>query len=96
MAKAMYTKILSCLHPDRVDGDVLKRRFEQVFHLFKDMEMLLVAEAEKASTGMEVPDSVEGLMALRKGRSEGEVRMVGGGVEHPTNRSWCRARGQRR
>jgi hypothetical protein len=75
MSKATYTKILSCLHPDRVDGDVLKRRFEQVFHLFKDMELLLVAEAGKPLTGMEVPDSLEGLMALRRGRKKGAVRV---------------------
>ena len=75
MAKAMYTKILSCLHPDRVDGDVLKRRFEQVFHLFKDMELLLVAEAEKPLTSTEVPDSFEGLMAMRRGRKKGAVRV---------------------
>src|SRR5262249_37542256 len=73
--KATYTKILSCLHPDRVDGDVLKRRFEQVFRLFKDLELLLVAEAEKPLTGMEVPDSFEGLMALRRGRKKGAVRV---------------------
>jgi len=46
-----------------------------VFRLFKDLELLLVAEAEKPLTGMEVPDSFEGLMALRRGRKKGAVRV---------------------
>jgi hypothetical protein len=63
------------LRPGRIDQTSLKRRFEQVFHLFKDMELLLVAEAGKPLIGMEVPDSLEGLMALRRARKKGAVRV---------------------
>jgi hypothetical protein len=75
MSKRTYVKILSCLHPDRVEGELLKKRFEQAFHAFKDLELLLVAEAEKPRPGNDVPDSFEGLMAMRRGRKKGAVRV---------------------
>lgn len=66
MDRATYKKILSCLHPDRVDDAALKKRFEDAFHLFTQMEVVLLDEKQHPTTAMQMPRTYEELMALKQ------------------------------
>ena len=56
MDKATYKLILSCLHPDLVEGEATKRRFAKAFAIFSDKAMVkrLLDERESPTefTGM--------------------------------------------
>jgi hypothetical protein len=46
MDKKTYTKIRSCLHPDWVLDPKQKQRYEEAFHLFTQLERLILSEKE--------------------------------------------------
>ena len=48
MSIAAYKKIRSCLHPDRVQDDDLKKRFEEAFNLFSMLDMYAVDPKQAA------------------------------------------------
>jgi hypothetical protein len=51
---AMFKKILSCLHPDRV-GPELQQRYQDAFTAFKALERVIVAEAEIPTPEVDFP-----------------------------------------
>lgn len=65
MDRTTYKKILSCLHPDRVADPGLKKRFEDAFHLFTKMELVLLDEKQNPTTAMQFPRTYEEMMALK-------------------------------
>jgi IS30 family transposase len=65
MDRVTYRKILSCLHPDRVADEALKKRFEEAFRLFTDLEKRVLNEKESPTTFRNVPRTAEEL--LREG-----------------------------
>jgi len=67
MSRASYRLILSCLHPDRVPEE-LKKRYEAAFHLFKELELLMVEEKELSHNVIELPRTYADLMARRRPR----------------------------
>lgn len=69
MAKRDYRNILACLHPDWVDT-VLKKRYEEAFHIFKSLEVLLLDEKQMFTGGNELPRTFADLMARRKVKGE--------------------------
>lgn len=75
MNREDYIKVLSCLHPDRVMDESLKRRYEEAFHLFKGLELLLVSEKEMPVTSTGLPKTWSELMARRK-KARGGAKMV--------------------
>jgi chromosome segregation ATPase len=48
---AAFKKIRSCLHPDRVQDDDLKKRFEEAFNIFSELEMYAVDPKQIADKG---------------------------------------------
>lgn len=66
MDRATYRTILSCLHPDRVADPGLKKRFEDAFHLFTKMELVLLDEKQNPTSAMQFPRSYEEMMALKQ------------------------------
>ena len=49
MPRAMFKKILACLHPDSRNS-VTERRLSECFHVFEQLEILLVPERELSTT----------------------------------------------
>jgi hypothetical protein len=64
--KATYRTILSCLHPDRVQDEALKRRYEKAFHLFTKLELLLLDERESPTAKFDMPKTYQDWMALKE------------------------------
>jgi hypothetical protein len=65
MSKAEYRSILSCLHPDRVQDEALKRRFEHAFNVFTKLEKAVLAEADSPTPPSGLPKTVEELLKRR-------------------------------
>ncbi len=51
---AMFKKILSCLHPDRV-GPELQQRYQDAFTAFKALERVILSEAEMPTPEIDFP-----------------------------------------
>jgi hypothetical protein len=66
MSAATFKKILTCLHPDRIQDEGLKRRFADAFNSFKRLELLLVAEDEKPTAEMPWPKTYAEMMAMKE------------------------------
>jgi hypothetical protein len=73
MDKLTYNKIRRCLHPDPVLDPDLKKRHEEAFRLFNDLEKLLLSEKDSPTEFRPVPRTYEELMAA-KARAEAERR----------------------
>jgi transposase len=55
MTRAEYRSILSCLHPDRVQDDILKKRYERAFNFFTDLEKLVLSEQDSPTVPSGLP-----------------------------------------
>jgi hypothetical protein len=66
MDRATYRAILSCLHPDRVQDEALKRRYEKAFNLFTKMELVLLDEKESPSSKFAMPKTYADWMVLKE------------------------------
>jgi hypothetical protein len=55
MDRKAYRKILSCLHPDRINDAALKPLYEEAFRLFTVMEKLLLDEKESPTQFVGIP-----------------------------------------
>jgi transposase-like protein len=82
MDRATYKKILSCLHPDRVDPS-LARRYEEAFNLFTKLEAVLLKEKESPTPSVKMPTTYAEMMAMkqtasdaRKAKRNGSVRVA--------------------
>lgn len=82
MDRATYKKILSCLHPDRVDRS-LARRYEEAFNLFTKLEAVLLNEKESPTPSLKMPTTYAEMMAMkqtasdaRKAKRNGSVRVA--------------------
>lgn len=61
MDRATYKKILACLHPDRVQDAVLKKRYEEAFRLFTELEKVVLNEKESPTSFIDIPSTYEDL-----------------------------------
>ena len=68
MSRVSYKKILSCLHPDRVQDAELKVRYEDAFNIFTKLEKVLLDESQSPTDFIKFPRTVEELMAMRKNK----------------------------
>ena len=82
MDRATYKKILSCLHPDRVDPS-LARRYEEAFNLFTKLEAVLLNEKESPTQSVKMPTTYAEMTAMkqtasdaRKAKRNGSVRVA--------------------
>ena len=69
MDRATYKKILSCLHPDRVDAS-LARRYEEAFNLFTKLEAVLLNEKESPTPSVKMPTTYAEMMAMKQTASD--------------------------
>ena len=65
MDRITYRKILACLHPDRVSDPVLKKRYEEAFRLFTELEKRVLDEKESPTQFRKMPRTYEELMAMK-------------------------------
>ena len=65
MDRIAYKKILACLHPDRVSDAALKKRFEEAFRLFTELEKRVLNEKESPTQFRRMPRTYEELMAMK-------------------------------
>jgi len=65
MDRITYRKILACLHPDRVLDPVLKKRYEEAFRLFTELEKRVLDEKQSPTTFRKMPRTYEDLMAMK-------------------------------
>jgi hypothetical protein len=70
MDRITYRKILACLHPDRVTDLVLKKRYEDAFRLFTELEKRVLNERESPTTFQRKPRTYEELMAMKRKNQE--------------------------
>jgi hypothetical protein len=62
MSRVDYRSILSCLHPDRIQDEALKKRFGHAFNLFTQLEKCVLNERESPTKGSDLPKTVDELM----------------------------------
>jgi hypothetical protein len=65
MDRSTYKKILSCLHPDRMQDPSLKTQFADAFHLFSQLEVVLLDETQHETNFPPIPRTHEELMAAK-------------------------------
>lgn len=65
MDRVTYRKILACLHPDRVHDPALKKRYEEAFRLFTELEKRVLDEKESPTQFRKMPRTYEELMAMK-------------------------------
>jgi hypothetical protein len=65
MDRITYRKILACLHPDRVTDPALKKRYEEAFRLFTELEKRVLDETQSPTTFRKMPRTYEELMAMK-------------------------------
>jgi len=79
MDRVTYRKILACLHPDRVQDPVMKKRYEEAFRLFTELEKRVLDEKESPTEFRQMPRTYEELMAMKaKVRAERRAKRVAG------------------
>jgi hypothetical protein len=66
MDRASYKKILGCLHPDRVQDADMKKRYEEAFNIFTQLEKVLLDESQSPTDFIKFPRTFEEMMAMRK------------------------------
>lgn len=79
MSRISYRKILTCLHSDRVTDTGLKKKYDEAFLLFRELELLLCDEKENPTPTNTLPRTYEELMARRK---HGRRGANGNAVQH--------------
>lgn len=70
MKRAMFKKILACLHPDRVQDVALKGRYEEAFVEFSKLEIVLCDEKEMPTNAFNVPKSAAEWEELKRRATE--------------------------
>jgi len=65
MDRITYRKILACLHPDRVQDPALKKRYEEAFRLFTELEKRVLDEKESPTQFRAMPRTYEELMKMK-------------------------------
>ena len=65
MDRLTYRKILACLHPDRVRDEVLKKRYEEAFRLFTELEKRVLDEKQSPTEFRTMPRTYADLMAMK-------------------------------
>ena len=65
MDRITYQKIRACLHPDRVQDPALKKRYEEAFRLFTELEKRVLNEKESPTTFRTMPRTYADLMAMK-------------------------------
>jgi hypothetical protein len=65
MTRANYRLVLSCLHPDRVQDDALKKRYEAAFRIFTELEKRVLDENDSPTPSMRMPTTVAEMDAMR-------------------------------
>jgi hypothetical protein len=65
MDRISYRKIVSCLHPDRVQDPVLQKRYEEAFRIFTELEKVLLDEKQSPTEFRKMPSTVEELRAMK-------------------------------
>jgi hypothetical protein len=65
MDRVTYQKIRACLHPDRVQDPALKKRYEEAFRLFTELEKRVLNEKESPTTFRTMPRTYQDLMAMK-------------------------------
>jgi hypothetical protein len=65
MSRTEYRSILSCLHPDRIQDETLKKRYADAFHLFTKLEKAVLNERESPTKPSDLPKTVDELMRRR-------------------------------
>jgi hypothetical protein len=65
MDRITYRKILACLHPDRVQDPMMKKRYEEAFRLFTELEKRVLDEKESPTEFRQMPRTYEELMAMK-------------------------------
>ena len=65
MDRITYRKILACLHPDRVQDPTLKKRYEEAFRLFTELEKRVLDEKESPTEFRKMPTTYEELLAMK-------------------------------
>jgi hypothetical protein len=79
MDRITYRKILACLHPDRVHDPMMKRRYEEAFRLFTELEKSVLDEKESPTKLRQMPRTYEELMAMKaKVQAERRAKRAGG------------------
>ena len=96
MDKTTYNKIRWCLHSDHVQDQALKRRYDEAFTIFNDLEKLLLSEKESPSGFQPLPKNFADLMkqrakfkeeraATKKAREAGKTKVAARGDSHGYN-----------
>jgi len=79
MDRITYRKILACLHPDRVQDPVMKKRYEEAFRLFNELEKRVLDETKSPTESRKMPRTYEELMAMKaKVQAERRAKRAGG------------------
>lgn len=65
MDRITYRKILACLHPDRVQEPALKKRYEEAFRLFTDLEKRVLDEKQSPTEFRTMPRTSADLMRMK-------------------------------
>jgi IS30 family transposase len=65
MDKTTYNKIRWCLHSDHVQDATMKRRYDDAFAIFNNLEKLLLSEKDSPTAFRPLPRTYEELMAMR-------------------------------
>ena len=66
MDRATYRKILACLHPDRQPDPMLKKRYEEAFRLFTELEKRVLNEKESPTQFRDMPRTYDELMRMKE------------------------------
>jgi transposase len=66
MDRATYRKILACLHPDRQPDPMLKKRYEEAFRLFTELEKRVLNEKESPTQFRNMPRTYDELMRMKE------------------------------
>jgi transposase len=65
MDKTTYNKIRWCLHSDHVQDPLMKRRYDEAFTIFNNLEKLLLSEKDSPTQFHRMPRTYDELMAAR-------------------------------
>lgn len=65
MDAATYRKILVCLHPDRVSDEHLKKRYQEAFQIWSNLEKHVLDEKQSPTEFRTMPRTYQELMAMK-------------------------------
>jgi hypothetical protein len=65
MSAREFRLIVSCLHPDRIQDEELKRRYADAFNIMNAVRLVLVAEKEEPTSTLAWPRTYQEMMAKK-------------------------------